>query len=106
MNDLPSCPHCHSGRLRRDGAWGRRFGAMASELTQPWKILWNTLSPLVRQAAQGMRVVRDDYLCESCNQSAFICPQCGNASKLYTKPKQAEVIKCSECGRESVFRLD
>jgi len=79
---------------------------MASELMQPWKIAWNIYSPLVRQLVQGMKVVRDDYVCGACNRGSFICPRCRKASKLYGKPKQANVIKCSECGKDSVFRLD
>ena len=106
MTDLPSCPHCHTGSLHYDIGWGRRFGAIVSELGNPAKFAWNTISPLVRQYAQDMKVVRKDYRCGSCGLSAFICPRCENASKLYQKPKQAQVITCSCCGRDSVFRLD
>ena len=106
MSDRPPCPHCGRYELGYDAAWGRRMAAMAGEIMQPWKLVWNTVSPLFRQAVQEMEVVRKDYRCNSCHKRAFICPSCERASKLYKGPTQAEVVTCTECSKEAVFRLD
>ena len=106
MNGSNACPHCGANTLGYCGSWSKRFTAMLGEFANPLKFFWNVWSPLVRVFFQDMKVVREELRCYSCNMYAFICPECEVASKLYTRPSQAEVITCSNCAKRSVFRLD
>jgi len=105
MTDDRTCPHCRMGTIYYNTAFRRRIMAMLSELGQPHKFAWNVISPLVKNVA-GIKTVRNDYTCNSCQGQAFICPHCDQPAKLKTAPKQAETITCQHCSRQSVFRLD
>ena len=101
------CPHCNSSEtVSIHFVVARRALAMIQEIAMPWKILWNILSPLARQAAQKMTVVRKEYICSACSKLCFVCPKCENTSRLYEGPTQASTITCETCNQQSVYRLD
>lgn len=105
MAEKNDCPHCHAGDLYYNIAMRRRLLAAVSEIGKPHKILYNLISPLLKNAT-NIRTVRKDYTCSACNEMAFKCPHCDRWSELSAAPKQGETITCSLCGMQSVFRLD